>query len=138
MRRASVIVGMLFILSTLAPAALADPKGEPETIDCEGVPSITFTSNKGNGAFTPGFDVGSTAVYIPYAFEFAGYFTPEGGGEEELIFEESVSKRRPPANTKTHSHGVCTFGGSFPVVDDPDLGTGTVRFTGTAWVFSSR
>lgn len=133
MRRITmVLVVALLTLAAVAPAAFADPKTEPFELECVGVPSGTITAN-GNGQWTPGFDLASTGVYIPYAFEFSFFFTPDGG-VEELIDTESVAKKNIPKNAKSHAHGVCTFSETFPI-DDPDLGSGTGRFTGTVWVF---
>ncbi|NNE11906.1 MAG: hypothetical protein HKN41_06615 [Ilumatobacter sp.] len=109
--------------------AAADPKTEPLWLECTGVPSGWITSN-GNGLWTPGLASAGTGVHIPYAFEFELWFTPEGG-EEQLVGTESYSKRAP---RNGHPHGVCTFGETFQVVDDPELGTGTGRFEGVAWV----
>lgn len=135
MKRAlSALLAAAVIVLALGPAALADPKSEPLFLACVGVPSGEIVAH-GNGQWTPGFDLASNGMYIPYAFEFSFWFTPEGSDEEVLVGTESVSKRNVPRNAKKHPHGVCTFGETFPVEDDPDLGTGTGRFVGTAWVF---
>ena len=135
MRRALVLlIGVVLVLVGLTPAALADPKTEPLWIECVGVPSAWITAN-GNGAWTPAHDNDGTGVYLPYAFQFDVYFTPDGG-VEGLVESDYVSKRAPK-NAQSHAHGVCTFGEEFEVVDDPFFGTGTGRFVGMAWVFYS-
>lgn len=134
MRRTAVLMLVLMVaVMAFAPAAVAAPKSEPLELTCDGVPSGTIVA-QGNGLWTPGFDLASNGRYIPYAFEFSMWFTPEGG-DEVLVGTESMSKKNVPRNAKKHPHGVCTFGETFDVVDDPELGTGTGRFAGTAWVF---
>lgn len=133
MRRATIFLATLAIaLFSLTPAALADPKTEPLWLECEGVPSGWITAN-GNGDWTPGHTLDTTGNYLPYAFEFSVYFTPDGG-VRTLLESESYARKNVPNNAKKHPHGVCTFGESFPV-DDDDLGVGTGEFVGTAWVF---
>ena len=132
-RRATVILGVLVAVATLAPTALADPKTEPIYLDCVGVPSGFIASN-GNGDYTAGLSLSSTGVYIPYEFAIEGYFTPVGG-EEYLLFSDSTSKKKPPNNANSHPHGVCFFEQTMAFVDDPYLGTGTGRFIGSALVF---
>ncbi len=133
MRRATIFLTTLaFTMVALMPAALADPKTEPLWLECQGVPSGWITAN-GNGPWTPAHNLDTTGNYVPYAFEFSVYFTPDGG-EETLIEAESSVKQNVPNNAKKHPHGVCTFGESFPV-DSPILGTGTGRFEAMAWVF---
>lgn len=134
MRRiaAFILVLVAFSAGAVVPAA-ADPKTEPLYLDCtEPVPDGWITSN-GNGQWTPGHAVAGTGNYIPYAFEFSFYFTPENGVEG--LVETDAFEKKAPKNSHRHAHGVCTFGETFPIVDDPDLGTGTGRFEGTAWVF---
>lgn len=133
MRRATVILGVLVAGATLAPTASADPKTDPIYLECVGVPSGYIASN-GNGDYTAGLSLSSTGVYIPYAFSIEGYFTPLGG-EEELLFSDSTSKKKAPSNAKNHPHGVCYFEETMEFVDDPYLGTGTGRFVGHAEVF---
>ena len=82
-------ITMAFALSVIAMAALAgaasaDPvkaKGSllvPAT--CGGQPVVLATN--GNGTFTPGHVVGSTAVIVPQSFDLTFSFTPPGGPTE--------------------------------------------------------
>ncbi len=134
MRRITLVLALVsLMLAAVVPAGFADPKTEPIELDCVGVPSGSIAAN-GNGQWTPGLDLSSTGAYIPYAFEFSFFFTPEGSTDEQFLGTESVAKKNVPKNAKNHPHGVCTFGVTFPV-DDPDLGVGTGRATGTVAVF---
>jgi len=134
MRRLPLVLALVAVLVVAAalPAG-ADPKAETFELTCVGVPSGTITANGGNGLWTPGFASASTGVYIPYGFEFNATFIPDEG--EPVVLPPDVFMKKAPKNTKSHMHGVCTFGGEEEVVDDPDFGTGVFEFTATAWVF---
>ena len=133
MRRLRLILGLIAISMVAAtlPAG-ADPKGEPIALECEGVPGGTITDSASNGPWTPGFATASTGVYIPYGFEFNASFTPEGG--EPIVFPPEVIMKKAPKNTKSHLHGVCTFGGE-EEFDHPEFGPGLFQFEGIAYVF---
>lgn len=134
MRRLPLFLVLIAVLSAIfaAPAG-ADPKTEPLELTCEGVPSGVITTN-GNGTWTPGHATASTGNYIPYKFEFSFMFLPEEGDPIDFG-TETAEKKNVPKNTRSHAHGVCHFTDTEDIVDDPDLGTGTFVFMGTAYVF---
>ncbi len=61
-----------------------------------------------------------------------GTFYPDEG--EPFVIGPDVFVKKAPKNTKSHLHGVCTFGGEEQLVDDPDLGTGLLEFSAVAYV----
>src|SRR5215216_6051083 len=71
----------ILMLAALAQGAAADPSGAKNSLtfpaDCGGQ-TVQFTVN-GNGDFTPGHVVGSTAVFVLQAFDITFEFTPTGG-----------------------------------------------------------
>lgn len=135
MRRLPLILALVALL--LVAAALpagADPKAETYEMSCSnGIPSGTITANSGLGLWTPGFASASTGVYIPHHLEYTATFYPADG--ESVDLGPDVFMKKAPKNTKSHLHGVCTFGGEESLVDDPDFGTGVIRFEATAHVF---
>ena len=134
MRRLPLVFGLVAVLVVAAalPAG-ADPKAGTFELTCEGVPGGTITVTGGNGLWTPGFASASSGVYIPYGFEFNATFIPAEG--DPVVLPPDVFMKEAPKNTKSHLHGVCTFGGEEQVVDDPDFGTGVFVFSATAYVF---
>ena len=93
-----VALAVLFAL----PAS-ADPKrGEILELDCDvlGTVEVVVFSN---ATATPGLDITSNRVLIPYEVHITGSFTPTGG-EPETIQEDVV--RRAPRNGRLDS---CTF-----------------------------
>jgi hypothetical protein len=134
MRRLPWVLALAAVLvMAVAVPAGADPKAETFELTCEGVPSGTITANSGLGLWTPGFAVDGTGVYIPYKLVYEAWFTPEGG--EEVYIGAEIFEKKAPNNTKPHDHGVCTFSGEEELVDDPDFGTGLLRFGAEAHVF---
>lgn len=129
-----LVLAALLVVAAALPAG-ADPKAETFDLTCNGngVPDGTITANGGLGIWTPGFASASTGVYIPYEFVFEAWFTPEG--EDEVFIGVDTFERNAPNNTKSHAHGVCTFSGLESFEDDPDFGTGVLRFEATASVF---
>ncbi|MDH3539381.1 MAG: hypothetical protein OEP52_05250 [Acidimicrobiia bacterium] len=135
MRKLPFVLALVAVLVVVAalPAG-ADPKAETFELTCDNeIPDGTITANSGNGLWTPGFASASTGVYIPYELEYKAWFTPDG--EEEFFVGTEVFTKKGPNNNRSHLHGVCTFGGEESLVDDPDFGTGVLRFEATASVF---
>ncbi len=128
----ALVLVVLFLVAAALPAG-ADPQAETFELECDGVPSGTITANSGLGLWTPGFAVDGTGVYIPYQLEYTATFYPEGG--EPFVIGPDVFVKKAPKNTKSHLHGVCTFGGEEQLVDDPDFGTGLLVFSAVAHVF---
>ena len=82
LRRISVPVVLAAIaLGAFAGAASADPVNSKTSLafpaDCEGQ-TVQVVVN-GNGEFSPAHVVGSTAVFVPQAFDLTFEFTPTGG-----------------------------------------------------------
>jgi hypothetical protein len=72
---------MIAIIAALAPGAGADPIKAKNSFTLPatcGGQTVQFVVN-GNGEFTPAHVVGSTAVFIPEAFDLTFQFTPPGG-----------------------------------------------------------
>ena len=76
----ALILGILMV-AALAQGAAADPinakNGLTFPATCDGQ-TVQFAVN-GNGDFTPGHVVGSTAVFVLQSFEITFQFTPTGG-----------------------------------------------------------
>jgi len=134
MRRFSLplVFAALLVVAAALPVG-ADPQAETFELECEGVPSGSITANAGLGLWTPGFAVDGTGVYIPYQLEYTATFYPDDG--EPFVIGPDVFVKKAPKNTRSHLHGVCTFGGEEQLVDDPDFGTGTFVFSAVAHVF---
>jgi hypothetical protein len=111
------------MMAALAQGAAADPSGKTSLTfpaACDGQ-TVQFAVN-GNGDFTPGHVVGSTAVFVLQAFELTFQFTPPGG----------PTQSETAARSKGNVHGelvTCRFDvtQSFP--------DGTIHFFGTATGF---
>jgi hypothetical protein len=112
------------MLGALAQGAAADPIGAKNGLTfpatCDGQ-TVQFAVN-GNGDFTPGHVVGSTAVFVLQAFDITFQFTPPGG----------PTQSETTARSKGNVHGdlvTCSFDvtQTFP--------EGTVHFFGTATGF---
>ena len=84
----------------------------------------------GNGAFTPGHVLGTTAVFIPTAFDLTFSFTPTGG--TTMTETETVAKANQPANAIT-----CEIPAELNTVTFPD-GTFTISGTVTGFFAGSR
>jgi hypothetical protein len=93
------LLASVFVVSV--QAASADPvnakKGEFVTLDCGGTQVVVALN--GNGAFTPGHVVGSTAVLIPTAFDIAFSFTPTGAPTQSGT--DTSAKAHQPSNAIT-------------------------------------
>ena len=114
------------MLAALAQGAAADPINAKNSLTfpatCDDGQTVQVVVI-GNGAFTPAHIVGSTAVFIPQAFDVTFEFTPTGG---ETVTETDTS-------SKPNVHGdlvTC----SFDVTQTFPEG-GTIHFFGTATGF---
>jgi hypothetical protein len=100
-RFCTVLALGILAMVAFAPGAAADPqKGFVVPATCDGQ-SVEFVVI-GNGDFTPGHVVGSTAVFVVEAVDFTFQFTPPGGPTET----ESL------ARSKHNLHGdlvTCSF-----------------------------
>jgi hypothetical protein len=124
----STCLGVAAALSISAPAS-ADPKGELIPLTCEGGATYWLAVN-GNGDFTPGHDVNSTAMLIPTSFgEFHGVITDDTGAVVDEFTDPATAKGN---STKPRATSLsCTFD-IVEHFDDPDLGP--LTFTGTGSV----
>lgn len=111
----------ILAMAAFAPGAAADPinaKGSQVIpVTCDGQ-ALEFVVN-GNGDFTPGHVVGSTAVFVLQAFAATFEFTPPGGPTQTESF----------ARSKHNLHGdlvTCAFDFSETTPE------GTFRAFGTA------
>ena len=72
----------ILLLAALAQGAAADPINAKNSLTfpatCDDGQTIQVVVN-GNGAWSPAHVVGSTAVFIPQAFDLTFEFTPTGG-----------------------------------------------------------
>jgi len=117
----------VLVLTVLAPAASADPLKATSSVafqaTCGGGQTVQVVLN-GQGEFTPAHVVGSTAVFVPQAFDITFEFTPTGG---TTATERSTSSKR-------NVHGdlvTCSFDitQSFPEGTSHFFGTATGFFT---------
>ena len=95
----------ILMLAALAQSAAADPINAKNSLtfpaDCDDGQMIQVVVN-GNGAWSPAHVVGSTAVFIPQAFDLTFEFTPTGG---ETVTETDI-------RSKPNLHGelvTCSF-----------------------------
>jgi hypothetical protein len=117
---------MIAIIAALAPGAGADPINAKNSFQfpatCDNGQTVQIVVN-GNGEFTPGHVVGSTAVFVPQAFDTTFEFTPPGGPTQTMT--DTSSKHNVHGNLVTCSLDATQ---TFP-------GVGTVHVFGTATGF---
>jgi hypothetical protein len=77
----------ILLLAALAHSAAADPINAKNSLtfpaSCDNGQMVQVVLN-GNGAFTPAHVVGSTAVFVPQAFDVTFEFTPPGGPTQTM------------------------------------------------------
>jgi hypothetical protein len=114
----------ILLLAALAQGAAADPTNAKNGLTfpatCDGQ-TVQIAVN-GNGEFTAAHVVGSTATFIPQAFNVTFQFTPPGGPTQSMT--DTSSKANVPGDLVTCSVDVTV---TFP--------EGTVHFFGTATGF---
>ena len=128
LRRLCVAVTLgILMLAALAQGAAADPINAKNSLTfpatCDNGQTIQVVVN-GNGAWTPAHVVGTTAVFIPQAFDLTFQFTPTGG---ETVTETDI-------RSKPNLHGelvTCSFDVTqeFPEGTFHLFGTATGVFT---------
>ena len=94
----------IVMMAALAQGAAADPINAKNSLTfpatCDGQ-TVQFVVN-GNGDFTPGHVVGSTAVFVLQSFNFTFEFTPTGG--------ETMSETNTGSKGNVHGDLVtCSF-----------------------------
>ena len=125
-RLLALVIGCAFAAATIASTAAADPikaKGALQFQVVCGSQTLTVVVN-GNGEFTPGHIVGSTAVFIPTSFNITFTFTPTGGAT--MTETDTAAKAAPLRNTITCTIPFQSF--SFPE------GTFTIQGTVTGFL----
>jgi hypothetical protein len=125
LRRASIALTVAaIVIGALAGAASADPVNAKTSLtfpaSCPGQ-TVQVVVN-GNGEFSPAHLVGSTAVFVPQAFDITFEFTPTGGLTESET--DTASKPNVHGDLVTCSFDVTQ---TFPF--------GTLHFFGTATGF---
>ena len=127
LRRVTLIALFAIVFTVIAHAASADPsnakKSSPFIANCGG-PNLMVIVN-GNGEFTPAHVIGSTAVFIPTAFDLTFSFTPTGGATETET--DTSAKHHQPTNAVS-----CDLPAALNTVITPD---GTFTISGTVTGF---
>jgi hypothetical protein len=127
LRRVTLVALFAIVLAVFAQAASADPvnakKSSPFIANCGG-PSLMVVVN-GNGEFTPAHVIGSTAVFIPTAFDLTFSFTPIGGATESET--DTSAKTHQPSNAVT-----CDLPAALNTFTSPE---GTFTISGTVTGF---
>lgn len=127
LKRCAVLGAAVLALAVFVPAASADPVGAKNSLTipatCDNGQSVTVVVN-GNGEFTPAHVLGSTAVFIPQAFDLTFEFTPTGGTTETET--DTASKPNVHGDLVTCSFDVTQ---SFPFGTLHLFGTATGFFT---------
>jgi hypothetical protein len=101
-RHVLAAVFIICLAGVVAPIAGGDPSN-PKT---SGLVSAVCGSENftvalaGNGEFTPGHDVASTAMFIPTGFDLIETFTPSGGGSP-IVEHDTSAKAAPIKDTIT-------------------------------------
>ncbi len=84
LKRSVALAAAVLGFAIFAPAASADPLNARNNLvfpaDCGGQ-AVEVVVN-GNGEFAPAHVLGSTAVFVPQAFDLTFEFTPAGGATE--------------------------------------------------------
>jgi hypothetical protein len=101
LRRFAAIAVCAFAASVFGQSASADPvnakKSARATALC-GTQEVQVALN-GNGIWTPGHVIGSTAMFIPTAFNLTFTFTPTGGAPQTETL--TAAKQHQPKNVVT-------------------------------------
>jgi hypothetical protein len=126
LKRYAALAGAIVALAVFAPGASADPLNAKNSFafpaTCDGQ-TVQFVVN-GNGTFTPGHVVGSTAVFVLQSLDVTFEFTPTGGTTETET--ETASKPNVHGDLVTCSFDVTAV---FPEGTFHLFGTATGFFT---------
>jgi hypothetical protein len=121
----ALIAACALAATVLVSSAGADPINAKNAFKVQamcGTKTYTAVTN-GNGTFTPAHIIGSTAVFIPTAFNLTFTFTPTGG--TTMTDHNTATKRAHVGNTIT-----CTI--PFQSFSSPQ-GTFTIQGTVTGF-----
>ena len=125
LKRYAALSAAVLAVAVFVPAASADPLKAKNSLafpaTCDDGQTLQIVVN-GNGEFTAAHVAGSTAVFVPQAFDITFEFTPTGGTTETEI--DTSSKPNVHGDLVTCSFDVTQ---SFP--------EGTFRLFGTATGF---
>jgi hypothetical protein len=123
-KRVLVIAALAVTLGVFVQTASADPTNPNNALFVIGVcggTQVPVVVNGGNGTFVPAQALGSTAVFIPTAFDLTFSFTPTGGTTQtDHLLASKPHEPRPtitcqiPAalNTFTSPEGTFTLSGT--------------------------
>jgi hypothetical protein len=126
LKRYAVLGAAVLAVAVFVPGASADPLNAKNSLafpaNCAGQ-TVQVVVN-GNGEFTPAHVVGSTAVFVPQAFDLTFEFTPTGG----------TTETETDTSSKPNVHGdlvTCSFDvtQTFPEGSFHLFGTATGFFT---------
>jgi hypothetical protein len=127
LRRVTLIAFFAIVLAVFAQSASADPLNAKNsavfTANC-GATQLRVVVN-GNGEFTPAHVIGSTAVFIPTAFNLTFSFTPTGGATQSET--DTSAKAHQPSNAVT-----CELPAALNTFTSPE---GTFTLSGTVTGF---
>ena len=127
LKRYAALSAALLAVAVFVPAASADPLKAKSSLafpaTCDDGQTVQIVVN-GNGEFTAAHVVGSTAVFVPQAFDITFEFTPTDG----------TTETETDTSSKPHVHGdlvTCSFDvtQSFPEGTFHLFGTATGFFT---------
>jgi hypothetical protein len=126
LRRVTLIAFFAIVLAVFAQSASADPLNAKNsavfTANC-GATQLRVVVN-GNGEFTPAHVIGSTAVFIPTAFNLTFSFTPTGGATQSET--DTSAKAHQPSNV------TCELPAALNTFTSPE---GTFTLSGTVTGF---
>jgi hypothetical protein len=127
LRRFTVVALFAIVFAVFAQAASADPLNGKNasviTANC-GATQLLVVVN-GNGEWTPAHVIGSTAVFVPTAFNVTFSFTPTGGATETET--DTSAKAHQPGNAVT-----CDLPAALNTFTSPE---GTFTISGTVTGF---
>jgi hypothetical protein len=120
---ATTLVAVMAVVAV--QAASADPinahKGDVFVVTCPGGGPDILVAVNGNGEFTPAHVIGSTAVFIPTAFDLTFSFTPAGSNQTFTDTDTSAKANQSgnlitchldaAKNTSTTPEGTFTLSG---------------------------
>jgi hypothetical protein len=127
LRRITLLGAFAIVFTFFAQSASADPlkakNSSVFTANC-GATQLMVSVN-GNGEFTPAHVIGSTAVFIPTAFNVTFSFTPTGGTTQSET--DTSAKAHQPKNAVT-----CELPAALNTFTSPE---GTFTLSGTVTGF---
>jgi hypothetical protein len=129
LRRVTVIALVAIVFAVFAQAASADPVNARNplfvTANCSATQVVVVVN--GGGEWAPAHVIGSTAVFIPTAFNLTFAFTPTGGATETET--DTSAKRHQPRNAVTCDLPAALNTFTFPEGTSTLSGTVTGFFT---------